>query len=148
MEDIEPVAITTKAVNLMEVRFLLSCEKHMFERIISIRGEIWTQQNQFNFAICHLGIPSQDSDYVFVCRDRPFNLQRGGAMFFFFAQKYFLGQHELEYFFLSCKVRNFFPEFNIRLYDKNSESDFIFSLHQNQNIFSATLGIRIFLQKN
>jgi hypothetical protein len=43
MEDIEPVAITTKAVNLMEVRFLLSCVKHMFERIISIRGEIWTQ---------------------------------------------------------------------------------------------------------
>ena len=43
MEDIEPVAITTKAVNLMEVCFLLSCVKHMFERIISIRGEIWTQ---------------------------------------------------------------------------------------------------------
>ena len=37
----------------------------------------------------------------------------------------------------------FFPEFNIRLYDKNYESDF-FSLHENQNIFSATLGIRIF----
>jgi hypothetical protein len=38
----------------------------------------------------------------------------------------------------------FFPEFNIRLYDKNSESDYYFFLHQNQNIFSATLGIRIF----
>ena len=25
----------------------------------------------------------------------------------------------------------FFPEFNIRLYDKNSESDYFFSLHQN-----------------
>jgi hypothetical protein len=24
------------------------------------------------------------------------------------------------------KARNFFPEFNIRLYDKNSESDFFF----------------------
>jgi hypothetical protein len=31
-----------------------------------------------------------------------------------------------------------------RLYDKNSESDYYFFLHQNQNIFSATLGIRIF----
>jgi len=31
----------------------------------------------------------------------------------------------LEYFFfLSLQVRNFFPEFNIRLYDKNSESDY------------------------
>ena len=33
----------------------------------------------------------------------------------------------LEYlFFLSPKTRNFFPEFNIRLYDKNSESDYFF----------------------
>jgi hypothetical protein len=38
----------------------------------------------------------------------------------------------------------FFPEFNIRSYDKNSESDFFFFLHQNRNIFSATLRIRIF----
>jgi hypothetical protein len=58
-------------------------------------------------------------------RDRPFNL-RGGYGFFFLSVI-------------------FFPEFNIRLYDKNSESDFFFFLHQNQNIFSATLGIRIFL---
>ena len=34
---------------------------------------------------------------------------------------------ELEYiFFLSRKARNFFQEFNIRLYDKNSESDYFF----------------------
>jgi hypothetical protein len=32
---------------------------------------------------------------------------------------------ELEYLFLlSRKAQFFFPEFNIRLYDKNSESDF------------------------
>ena len=30
------------------------------------------------------------------------------------------------YFFLSCKARIFFPVFNIRLYDKNSESDYYF----------------------
>jgi hypothetical protein len=30
---------------------------------------------------------------------------------------------ELEYFFLSRQARNFFPEYNIRLYDKNSESE-------------------------
>ena len=48
------------------------------------------------------------------------------------------------FIFLSRKARIFFPEFNIMLYDNNSESDFFF-LHQNQNIFfSATLGIRIF----
>ena len=42
---------------------------------------------------------------------------------------------------MSRKVRFFFPEFNIRLYDKNSESDyFFFLLHQNQNIFFSNIG--------
>jgi hypothetical protein len=50
---------------------------------------------------------------------------------------------------LSSKARNFFPEFNIRLYDKNSESDYFFSLHQNQNIFFSNIGNQnIFLEKN
>ena len=67
-------------------------------------------------------------------RDRPFNLQggEGGYGVFFHSEFFFRTTRELEYLF-------FFPEFNIRLYDKNS--DFFF-LHQ--NIFSATLGIRIF----
>ena len=62
-------------------------------------------------------------------RDRPFNLQGRGYGFL------------LEYlFFLSRKARIFFPEFNIRLYDKNSESDYLFPLHQNQNIFFSNIG--------
>jgi len=45
-------------------------------------------------------------------------------------------------------VRIFFPEFNISLYDKNSEPDFFF-LHQNQNIFFSNIGNQnIFLEKN
>ena len=45
-------------------------------------------------------------------------------MVFCFVQKKNFGQHELEYlFFLSRKAQFFFPEINIRLYDKNSESD-------------------------
>ena len=49
------------------------------------------------------------------------------------------------YFFISRKVRNFIPEFNIRLYDKNSESDyFFFSSTKIRIFFSVTLGIRIF----
>jgi hypothetical protein len=48
-------------------------------------------------------------------------------MVFCFVQNFFFGQHELEYLFiLSRKARNFLPEFNIRLHDKNSESDFFF----------------------
>lgn len=56
MEDIEPVAITTKAVNLMEVRFLLSCETHLFERIISIRGEFWTRRTNLTLPLVTLTI--------------------------------------------------------------------------------------------
>jgi hypothetical protein len=42
----------------------------------------------------------------------------------------------------------FFPEFNIRLYDKNYESDLFFFLHQNQNIFFSNIGNQyIFLEK-
>jgi hypothetical protein len=43
-------------------------------------------------------------------------------------------------YFLSRKTRNFFPEFTIGLYDKNPESDYFFSLHQNQNIFFSNIG--------
>jgi hypothetical protein len=54
---------------------------------------------------------------------------------------FFRTTRELEYLFLlSRKARNFFPEFNIRSYDKNSESDYFFFLHQNQNIFFSNIG--------
>jgi hypothetical protein len=49
---------------------------------------------------------------------------------------------------LSHKARIFFPEFHIRLYDKNFESDYFFFLHQNQNIFFSNIGNQnIFLEK-
>jgi hypothetical protein len=52
-------------------------------------------------------------------------------------------------FFLSCKAQIFFPEFNIRLYDKNSESEYFFFLHQKQNIFFSNIGNQnIFLEEN
>ena len=45
-------------------------------------------------------------------------------------------------------ARIFFPEFSIRLYDKNSESDYIFfSSTKIRIFFSAILGIRIFFRK-
>ena len=60
-------------------------------------------------------------------RDRPFNLKGGGYVFLFRSEICFRTTQELEYlFFLSHKARNFFPECNIRLYDKNSESDYFF----------------------
>ena len=49
-------------------------------------------------------------------------------MFFLFRSEFFFRTtQELEYLlFLSRKARNFFQEFNVRLYDKNSESDYFF----------------------
>ena len=50
-------------------------------------------------------------------RHQPFNLKGGGGgiMVFCFVQNFFLD---------NTRVRIFFPEFNIRLYVKNSESDY------------------------
>ena len=63
-------------------------------------------------------------------RDRPFNLKgggRGGYGFLFRSEIFFRTTQELEYlFFLLREARIFFPEFNIRLYDKNFESDYFF----------------------
>ena len=49
-------------------------------------------------------------------------------MVFCFVQNFFFRTtQEFEYYyFLSRKAQIFFPEFNIRLYDKNSESDYFF----------------------
>ena len=71
-----------------------------------------------------------------VVRDRPFNLKGGYG---------FLVRSE---FFFRTRVRKliFFPEFNIGLYDKNSESDYFLFLHQNQNIFFSNIG-NFFFQK-
>ena len=53
---------------------------------------------------------------------------------------------ELDFFFFAQSA-NFFPEYNIRLYDKNFESDFFFFLHQNQNIFYSNIGNQNILEK-
>ena len=84
-------------------------------------------------------------------RDRPFNLKGGGGYGFLFRSEiFFWTTRELEYlFFLSRKARIFFPEFNIRLYDKTLNQIIFFFLQQNQNIFFSNIGNQnIFLEKN
>ena len=69
---------------------------------------------------------------VKLVRERPFNLKGGGGGggggcygFLFRSEFFFRTTRELEYLYiLSRKARIFFPEYNIRLYDKNSESDY------------------------
>jgi hypothetical protein len=70
-------------------------------------------------------------------RDRLFNLKGGGGYGFLFRSEIFF---QTTFIFLSRWARIFFQEFNIRLYDKNSESDYFFFLHQNQNIFFSNIG--------
>ena len=75
---------------------------------------------------------STNGEFTNIIRDQPFNLTT----------------QELECIFLSRKARKCFQHFNIRLYDKNSESDYFFFLHQNQNIFFNNIGNQnIFLKK-
>jgi hypothetical protein len=55
---------------------------------------------------------------------------------------------ELEIFFLSRKAQIFFPEINIRLYDKNSESDYyFFPPPKSEFFFSNIVNQNIFLEK-
>jgi hypothetical protein len=62
-------------------------------------------------------------------------------VFLFRSEFFFRTTQELEYlFFFVARSGKFFPEFNIRLYDKNSESDYFFFHHQNQNIFFSNNG--------
>ena len=60
-------------------------------------------------------------------RDRPFNLKGGGLWFFVSLNKFFSDNTRVRIFiFFVALSAIFFPEFNIRLYDNNSESDYIF----------------------
>ena len=58
-------------------------------------------------------------------RDRPFNLQGEVMVSFrnFFSD---ITRVRIFIFFCRAKCEFFFPEFNIRLYDNNSESDYFF----------------------
>ena len=68
-------------------------------------------------------------------------------MVFCFVQNFFFGQHKRQnIIFFVARNAIFFSEFNIMLYDKNSESDFFYSSTKIRIFFSATLGIRIFFQ--
>ena len=61
-------------------------------------------------------------------RDRPFNLKGWGYGFLFRSEFFFSDNTRVRifYFFLSREAQIFFQEFNIRLYDKNSESNYFF----------------------
>jgi hypothetical protein len=81
-------------------------------------------------------------------RARPFNLKGGGGYGFLFRSEiFFWTTQELDLFFLSRKAQNFFPQFNIRLYDKNSESDFFFPPPKSEYFFQQHWESEYFFRK-
>ena len=72
-------------------------------------------------------------------RDRPFNLKGGGGGgygFLFRSEIFLRTTRELKYLlFLSRKARNFFPDFNIRLYHKNCIRLFFFPPPKSEYFF-------------
>jgi hypothetical protein len=72
----------------------------------------------------------------------------GGYGFLFRSEFFFRTTQELEcLFFLSRKARILFPEFNIRLYDKNSESDFCFPPPKSEYFFQQHWESEYFFRK-
>ena len=71
-------------------------------------------------------------------------------MVFCFIQKILPGQHESYNIYFFCRTkRNFFsPKFNIRLYDKNSERNFVFPPPKSDFFFSNIGNQNICLEKN
>ena len=83
-------------------------------------------------------------------RDRPFNLQGwGGGYGYLFPSEFFFSDNTRVriFLFLSRKARIFFPEFNIRLYDKNSESDFFFPSPKSEYFFQQHWESEYFFRK-
>ena len=63
-------------------------------------------------------------------------MQGGGYGFLFRSEFFFPTAQELEYlFFCRAKREIFFPEFSIRLYYKNSESEYFFQRHWESEYF-------------
>ena len=97
-----------------------------------IRGNTWKWVSDFlSNRMQQVALDGEVSGQLPVVRDRPFNLKWGGGGggygFLFRPEFFFRTTRELKYLFiLSRKARNFFPEIYIRLYDKNSESDYFF----------------------
>ena len=75
---------------------------------------------------------------------------RGGYSFLFRSEFFFRTTQELEFFFFfSSKARKFLPEFNIRLYDKTSESDyFLFPPPKSEYFFQQHWESEYFFRKN
>jgi hypothetical protein len=86
-----------------------------------------------------------------VCiRDRPFNLQGGGGLWFFVSfRNFFSDNTRVRIFFFFCRAKRefFFQNSTLGYMTKTLNQIIFFSLHQNQNIFFSNIGNQnIFLE--
>jgi hypothetical protein len=80
--------------------------------------------------------------FIECVRDRPFNLKGVGGYGFLFRSEFFLAR--IFIFFCRAKREIYFQNSTLGYMTNTLNQIIFFFLHQNQNIFSATLGIRIF----
>ena len=110
-------------MTLLFSSFLFIISKFYISTII-----VKIQLNDIEFKNINLLFTTQYKLFTYQVRDRPFNL-KGGLWFFVSFRIFFRTLRELKYlcFFVAQSANFFFfTEFNIRLYDKNSESDYFF----------------------
>ena len=89
----------------------------------------------------------EETKRVIRCRKGPTILLAEGGYGFLFRWEHFVRTtRELEYLFFLSQI--LFPEFNIRLYDKNSESYYLFSSTKIRFFFFTSIGNQnIFFRK-
>ena len=102
------------------LNWLSLCDRISYNKLVLVYKIMRDKTPNYLKKLC---IPSSEV-HTRNLRDRPFNLK---VFFLFRSEIFFRTTRELEYlFFLSRKAQFFFPEFNIRLYDKNSERRLFF----------------------
>jgi hypothetical protein len=73
---------------------------------------------------------------------------RGGLWFFVSFRIFFSDITKVRIFFFVTQSANFFPHFKIRLYNKNSESDFFFLPPKSEYFFQQHWESEFFFEKN
>ena len=124
---------------------LLIGAKLPYDLIISLRGGLRPMPlTIFLSKACYM--PGKGIGIHVCVRDRPFNLQGGGLCFFFSFRIFFSDNTRVRIFIFFCRAERefFFQNLTLGYMTKTLNLIIFFFLHQNQNIFSATLGIRIF----
>ena len=117
------------------------------QKIVFQKDAKWCILLHFGYKICSvksLNIVWKKHEKMEV-RDLAFNL-KGGLCFFVSFRNFFSDNTRVRIFIFFCRAKRkiFLQNLTLGYITKTLNQIIFFFLHQNQNIFSATLGIRIF----